>query len=242
MTAVLSLIHGWGMRPAVWQPMADRLRTRQIVICPALPGHGDAAPAPADDWLDRLIEQLPDDGVLCGWSLGGQLALQVAHRAPKKCRRLILIGTSARFVASHDWPHALDVATVNGFRQSFDTDPAGTLKRFIALQALGDTARKEVTRRLTAALTPVNEANHRGLADGLRLLAETDLRPLLANIACPVRILHGAGDALMPVSGASAMADALPDARFSAFDDCGHAPFLAREADCAALIQSFIDD
>lgn len=242
MSGVLSLIHGWGMTPDVWQPMAARLVTRQTVICPTLPGHDDAAPAPAEDWLDRLIEQLPDDGALCGWSLGGQLALQVAHRAPQKCQRLILIGTSARFVATENWPQALDAATVSSFRQGFDTDPAGTLKRFIALQALGDAARKAVTRRLTMALTPVNEANHRCLADGLRLLAETDLRPLLANIACPVRILHGAGDALMPMRGASAMADALPNARFSAFDDCGHAPFLAREADCAALIQSFIDD
>jgi pimeloyl-[acyl-carrier protein] methyl ester esterase len=242
MTSALSLIHGWGMTPAIWQPIATRLREHQAVNCPALPGHGDAPAAAPERWVDVLIDQLPDDGVLCGWSLGGQLALEIAHRAPHKCRRLILIATSPRFVAGGDWPHALDTTTVDGFIDGFDADPVATMKRFVALQALGDATRRVLTRQLTGALAPIGTAGARGLADGLRRLADTDLRPILAEITCPVRILHGAGDALMPMAGAIAMADALPNARFSAFDDCGHAPFLSREADCAALIQGFIDD
>jgi len=242
MTGALSLIHGWGMTPAIWQPLATRLGAHQTVHCPALPGHGDAPPVTPDRWVDVLIDQLPDDGVLCGWSLGGQLALEIAHRAPHKCRRLILIGTTPRFVAARDWPHALDAPTVDGFIDGFAADPVATMKRFVALQALGDAQRREVTRQLSATLSQPNETRQPGLADGLHRLAQTDLRPILGQIACPVRILHGAGDTLMPVAAAHAMADALPDARFSSFDDCGHAPFLSREADCAALIQSFIDD
>jgi pimeloyl-[acyl-carrier protein] methyl ester esterase len=242
MSAPLSLIHGWGMTPAVWAPLAARLAARQPVACPALPGHGSAPVRPGAAWLDALIEQLPEDGILCGWSLGGQLALQVAQRAPAKCRRLILIGTSPRFVRADDWPDALDAATVRDFRAGFDADPAATQKRFLALQALGDAGRRTVARQLAGALSPVDATTQAALADGLRLLEDTDLRALLPTIPCPVRILHGAQDALMPAAAARAMAEALPDARFSAFDDCGHAPFIHREADCAALIQGFIDD
>jgi pimeloyl-[acyl-carrier protein] methyl ester esterase len=56
-----------------------------------------------------------------------------------------------------------------------------------------------------------------------------------------VRLLHGAGDALMPLAAAQWLADALPDGRLSIFDDCGHAPFLSRPRDCAVLIESFAD-
>ncbi len=243
MNTALSLIHGWGLTPAIWQPLAARLGTRYAVSLPTLPGHGDAPPARGvEAWLDALIAQLPDDGVVCGWSLGGQLALQVALRAPQKCRRLILVGTSPCFVQRADWPTALDTPTVDAFRAGFATDPAATTKRFVALQAMGDAQRRQVTRCLSAALSPVGPHNHSTLAEGLALLADTDLRPMLADITCPVRVLHGMSDALMPIAAAVAMAEALPDARFTAFEDCGHAPFIGRAADCATLIESFIDD
>ena len=37
----------------------------------------------------------------------------------------------------------------------------------------------------------------------MSVLADTDLRAQVANIACPVRLLHGAHDALMPVETAT---------------------------------------
>jgi pimeloyl-[acyl-carrier protein] methyl ester esterase len=41
----------------------------------------------------------------------------------------------------------------------------------------------------------------------------------------------------MPLAGAEWLAGQLPQGRLTVFDDCGHAPFLSRPAECAALIE-----
>ena len=232
------LLHGWGLSSKVWAPLLALLPAATAL---ELPGHGGAAPAgdSLDAWAEALVARLPDGAVLVGWSLGAQLALHIAARHPHKAARLVLIAATPRFVQAPDWPAALPEATLADFRADFDTTPDATQRRFTALQAMGDGHRREVTAALNAALTPTDAAHHPALATGLRLLADTDLRPRLADVRQPVRLLHGAEDRLMPVAAAEWLADALPDARLSVFKDCGHAPQLSRPADCATLIRAF---
>ena len=75
---------------------------------------------------------------------------------------------------------------------------------------------------------------------GLQLLDDTDLRAALPSLDLPIRLLHGADDALIPASAAVAMSDALPQGRLTLLDDCGHAPHLSRPDDCAALMEGFL--
>lgn len=77
-------------------------------------------------------------------------------------------------------------------------------------------------------------------AAGLQLLDDTDLRAALPSLDLPVRLLHGAEDALIPAGAAIAMNDALPQCRLTLLDDCGHAPLLSRPDDCAALMEGFL--
>ncbi|MBT0960179.1 alpha/beta fold hydrolase [Denitromonas iodatirespirans] len=240
----LVLLHGWGLAPSVWQPLRAQLDADWPCHTPALPGHDATAPAPAAPtlaaWTDALAPALPDGALVCGWSLGTLVAMDLALRHPAKVARLALIGASPCFVQQPDWPCALATDTVDSFRRDFAAEPDKTLRRFIALQALGDAGRREVTRHLGASLAPLDTAA--GLADGLTILAHTDLRAAATAIDCPVRLLHGAHDALMPADAARWLADALPQARYSEFTDAGHAPFITRAADCATLLQGFADD
>ena len=62
------------------------------------PGYGSAPliedfDAAADDVAARL----PAGSTLCGWSLGAQLALAVAARAPAKVGKLVLVAGTASF-------------------------------------------------------------------------------------------------------------------------------------------------
>jgi len=248
-TRPLVLLHGWGLTPRIWEPVRQALPAALEIHAPALPGHGENATAAGptlDAWADAVLPRLPDGAVLCGWSLGGVIALDLARRHPVKVARLILIGTSPCFVSrpgtDAPWPHGLDAATVGGFVESFAGDPAATLRRFVALQALGDQRRRAVAAQLNAALADAGGAGGPALAAGLQLLADADLRPSLHAIPQPADLLHGAGDALMPIAAAEWLAAQLPTARLTRFDDCGHAPFLSQPAECAALIRSIVLD
>lgn len=240
----LVLLHGWGLSAAVWRPLLDHLDPRRPVHAPDLPGHGGAAPAgdTLASWAEALLPALPGNSVLVGWSLGAQLALELAHRHPERIARLVLIGASPRFTASEDWPHGLPGATLDDFRAQFDSAPEATQRRFVALQSLGDRARKAVSAALSGSLTPADASHQAALATGLRLLADTDLRPLSSALAQPVRLLHGSEDKLMPLAAAEWLADQLPGGRLSVFDQAGHAPFLSRPGDCAGLIEGFADE
>lgn len=248
-TPSLVLLHGWGLGPQVWAGLRDVLPSKQTVLAPDLPGHGAAPAAPGADiaaWSDALLPALPERAALCGWSLGGLIALDLAHRYPAKVDRLILIGSSPCFVTrtgeDDAWPHGLDADTVTGFIASFATDPATTLRRFIALQALGDARRRAVGAGLNTALAALDGDRAKALGDGLRLLADTDLRPVVRDVRQPVHIIHGTSDALMPVAAARWLAEHCEHSQLTLFDDCGHAPFLSRPDDCAALIAGALRD
>jgi len=242
MTPCITLIHGWGMHPAIWDTLCTALAPTHTVLTPALPGHdGTVAPTDPSDWVAHLADHLPDDGAVLGWSLGGQVAMQLALAFPHKVARLILVGTTPRFVQAPDWPHALACATVSQFEADFASDPQQTAKRFIALQALGDTHRRRVARALGDALTPMDAETLPALAQGLQCLSTLDLRTEAVRIACPVRLFHGGQDALMPVEAAHWLADHIPGAQMTCFVDAGHAPFLSRPDEFAVLTRRFID-
>lgn len=244
MSRDLVLLHGWGLSSSVWKPLTALLAGNFTLHAPDLPGHGRATPAgpSLDEWANALLPQIPDGAILVGWSLGAQLALHLAQQAPERVARLVLIGSSPCFVQADNWPAALPASTLDAFRQDFDTAPDTTQRRFVALQSLGDSARKAVAATLTDSLTPADDARRTALADGLRLLAETDLRAIVPRIHQPVCLLHGGEDKLMPVAAAEWLADALPNARLTVFGQCGHAPFLSRPEECAMLIEGFALD
>jgi len=243
MSLPLVLLHGWGATPALWDGLLARLDRREC-LRPALPGHPDgvAAEGGVAHWAELLLAGLPARFDLCGWSLGGLLALAIAQKAPQRLRRLVLIGSSPCFASRADWPHGLDPDQVARFCSEFDEHPAELMKRFHALQAFGDGRRRAVVAALAGCMAEPVPEHQAGMAAGLQLLQTVDLRAALAELALPVRILHGRGDALMPVEGVAQWSSQLADGRVTIFDDCGHAPHLSRPEECALLLQGFLDD
>lgn len=250
MSLPLVLLHGWGLDAGVWAPLRTALGTGREILTPSLPGHGTPAPATTriDEWSNALLAGLPERFALCGWSLGALITLDLAARHPTRVARIALLGATPSFVTrssdsdSGNWQHGLAPTTVNGFCSGFAADPAASLKRFVALQALGDARRRTVSTLLSAALADVDSTARAPLARALAVLAGADLRDRIASIRQPACLVHGLHDALMPVAAARWLAEHLPDASLTVFDDCGHAPHLSRPAECATLLEGWMLD
>lgn len=254
-TKPIVLLHGWGMLPTVWTEVIAKLGPQRPLLCPTLPGHDGKPPPPTlDAWADALVDRhaavfkdaAHEGVVLVGWSLGAMLALAIAQRHSDQVARLVLLGASPRFVAQPDWPHGLAAATVDAFVRGFADDPATTLKRFAALQVLGDAGGRRLTRQLAEHFALPLDADRNAdtiaaLATGLEVLASADLRPALHSVQQPCLLIHGETDALMPVAAAHWLAEQLPDARLHLRAATGHALPLAASVECARRIAAFVD-
>lgn len=240
----LLLIHGWGMHGGIWQGVTAALAQRFRLHVPDLPGMGYSsaqAYASLAELSALLLPQLPQRFHLCGWSLGGQVALDLALRDAARVERLALVGTTPRFVSAADWPHGVDVALFQQFARDVSDHYQETLSRFLSLQAMGGEATREQARQLRARFAERPAPDVAALRQGLRLLLGNDLRASLAGIGQPSLVLHGANDTLAPVAAARWMAEALPAARLEVIAGAGHAPFLSHPSRFAHLVTQFLE-
>jgi 2-succinyl-6-hydroxy-2,4-cyclohexadiene-1-carboxylate synthase len=96
----LVLLHGFAGTRRTWDAVTERLAPeRYTPLALDLPGHGSAADAPRPIGFAGCVEYVlahsPAQFVLCGYSLGGRVALHVALSAPERVRRLVLVSSTA---------------------------------------------------------------------------------------------------------------------------------------------------
>jgi len=238
----LVLLHGWGMNAAVWGGLATELAPHFRLHCVDLPGHGASpacAPCTLDEIADLLAAVLPRRVAVCGWSFGGQVALNWALRKPDQIERLVLLAATPRFVRSAGWDCGIDAAVLDDFARGLAHDYRATLQRFIALQTRGDAHPRDVLRRLREHLLVRGAPDVAALDAGLQLLKETDMRDRLERITQRALILHGERDTIVPLAAGEYLQRALPHATLEVLAGTAHAPFIAQPQRTARRIVEF---
>ena len=246
----LVLLHGWAMNLRVFDALAESLTPDFRVLAIDLPGHGRSAEPWAlqrDGWtLERLAAaigpRLPPDALLLGWSLGGQVALQLALDAPTRFAALALVSTTPRFAAGDDWSHGIAAGVLAQFARHLGGDYRATVRDFLDLQVRGSGDAPATLAALQAALFSHGEATPAVLARALEVLRNADLRGRLGQVAPPALVLGGQYDRVTPPGAARALAAALPRGRHHEFARCGHAPFLSHAAQFASTLRAFADE
>jgi pimeloyl-[acyl-carrier protein] methyl ester esterase len=247
----LLLIHGWAMHGGMWAGVAQKLAQHSRVMAVDLPGHGYSVghfcPSPPDAGvrLDAIVDELAAqfDGplALCGWSLGGQIALRWAMRYPQQVDRLVTVASTPGFVRRSGWDHALSVEILREFADDLQHHYALTLKRFLALQVRGGEQEREWLAVLRAALFSRGEPDLAALQGGLGILLDCDLRGALPDVSQPVLVLAGGRDMLVPPQAAQYMASRLANGRLAVIDGAAHAPFLSHPDEFVRHVVDFLD-
>jgi pimeloyl-[acyl-carrier protein] methyl ester esterase len=241
------LLHGWGLNLRVWDGLVDELSAHFRLIALDLPGHGRSAwqpgqATPAEHaWrIHGALASVSDHYSLLGWSLGGQIALDLTAAMPSRIERLLLVATTPKFVASPDWPQGMAAANLTKLAAQLRADYRRTVQDFLDLQVRGSIERAAVLQQLRNSLLVHGEATPDALANGLERLGNSDLRGTLPHVSVPALVIAGEYDRITRPAACEALARALPEARYVEMRRAAHAPFLSHRKEFAALAEGFL--
>ena len=237
MTAPLVFLPGWCVGRGPLNAAVNALNGTIF----DLPGYG-AAPLIDDFYAaaDDIAARLQPGTTLGGWSLGAQLALAVAARAPGKIGKLVLVAGTASFVTRAGWPHGMPPEMLAEFTAGIAADAEAMLPRFVGGFNRGGARAKAVTLELLQLADP--RPAGAVLATGLKWLRDVDLRQAAAQVKAPTLLVNGSADPLMPLPAAEALAALIPGARLEVFADCAHAPFISTPDDFITRVAAFVNE
>jgi 2-succinyl-6-hydroxy-2,4-cyclohexadiene-1-carboxylate synthase len=221
------LLHGFTLTGRSWEPVLERLEGADAVA-PDLRGHGDARDRRPIDFASvsaDVAAAAPAGATLCGYSLGGRVALRAALDHPGRFARLVLIGASPgiadarererRRRADEALADRAQGMTMEAFAREWERlEMFATQPPDVSARARADRLRNDP----------------RALAEALRGLGTGVMEPLwdrLGELTMPVTLLVGERDAKFR-GVAEAMASRIGDARVVVVPGAGHAAQLER--------------
>ncbi|MGO8955843.1 MAG: alpha/beta fold hydrolase [Streptosporangiaceae bacterium] len=264
---IIVCVHGLGGSAVNWSALAPLLTDRYRVLAPDLAGHGlTRSGGRGTDvtanrhLLDRFIRSMSAGPViLMGNSMGGMISLLEATYSRDLVAGLILVDPALPFMPAR--PDLLVAATfalggmpvigrvvLGGVRS---LPPEAAVAGMLAL-CCADPARvdpgvraqhAEVARRraqFTGAGADMAAATRSVIAVAGLGRGGLTYRQGIRTIDCPVLLLHGERDRLVPVSVARAAARANPSWSLVVLPGAGHVPQLEVPLECAAAITDWL--
>ena len=208
----LIFLPGLACDAAMWQAQQAALPAHWASSVTDVHSRHDTLEAMAGTLLAEHAGEL----ILCGASMGGMLAMEVARQAPQRVRGLALLGTSAR--PEDAATRALREAAIVLFEQG---RMAEVLQANLPLAF--DASRAADTALQQAYLDMIGRAGAAQLVSQNRaVIARPDALAHIGQLRCPVLVLCGESDQLAPPERSHELAAAIPGAELMLLPQCGH--------------------
>jgi pimeloyl-ACP methyl ester carboxylesterase len=227
------LLHGWCLSRKLWMYEEEALLPDHHVITPDLAGYGRSddldGPYSLDRHVDDIIGVLNDldveDVTIVGFAFGAAVAMGVAASGCTRLGRVVLIGVPSAAHSPYDkMPRAMRRDWPEFARRSAQA---------ICAQPLTDASMGWLEEMFGATPLPVALA-------GVELLGQFEPETLAPQVQVPALLVHGADDAIVPVSISEACAKLMARSRVEVVDECGHLVVVDQKARLHELVADFI--
>lgn len=237
----LLLINGIGGNIDMWEPVAGRLGHRTLVMFDA-PGTGGSpalrAPVRMRSYAALVVRLLDELGLertdVLGYSWGGALAQELAHRAPERVGALVLGATTPGVGGRPPAPWVLAAMATPARYYS------PTYLRLISPLVFGsapDAAADSSHGRARVRKPP----SMLGYTQQLYTISGWSSRPWLRTLRAPVLVLAGSRDPLIPMRNARILARSIPGARLKVIEG-GHLYLLEQSEQACQIVRAFLDE
>jgi poly(3-hydroxyalkanoate) depolymerase len=240
----LLLITGIGAHLDMWAPFAQHAGERELIAFdppgaglsqrPLLPLRMPGLARVVTDMLDELGLERVD---VLGYSFGGGLAQELAHRAPDRVRRLVLCATAPGLGGSPPRPMAaLMLATPARYYHP------RLLELSVAHIAGGRTAREPDVLARHAGERLLHPPSALGYAYQLYAVAGWTSLPWQHRVEQPTLVVAGEDDPCVPLRNGRLLASRLPNGRLHVVKGGGHLFLLDEPENVAGEIRAFLDE
>lgn len=215
----LLMLHGFQAGADLWLPSTlPALASEHHVIAPDTPGFGYSGRLRTHNlesyshFFELAIQALGYSQVnVLGHSLGGQIAIALAARAPQRINRLVLVDSAGLPQAGPQWQAPVRMLT----------DASARHLRLYPLMM-----------RLAMRASAMRE--------GLLMLQEQHVESQLKHISAPTLIIWGSRDRVAPLEHGAFMAKHIPNARLAIIRGAGHMPFYQKPEQFNSLALKFL--
>ena len=236
MKPVLLLVPGMFNTSAIWRPVQEALSTHagapEVRIADVSTQDSIAAMA-EDAW--RLVSDLPAGTplVVCGFSMGGYVAIELlaAHRA--RIQAVALVDSAANI----ETPESTLVRekTIAALERNFERTVEGIIPFSLHPDSRSNTVLVDGMRRMMHAV---------GAPTAIRqtraIIARSDHCAMLAQLAIPVLVACGRADQVTPPAQSQELARLVPGARLAWIEQAGHQTPLEQPAQLAQLLLALV--
>lgn len=237
MRETLVLLHGFAGTGRAWDGVVAALDAeRYTALAPDLRGHGTASgarPVTFEAVVSDVLARAPERFALCGYSMGGRIALHVALAARARVQRLVLVSTTAGIEDERSRAERRDADE----RLALAIERDG-LDAFADRWLAGPLFCDDPPEAQRLAREDIAHNKPAGLAAALRGIGAGAMTPLwerLAELEMPARVVVGEHDAKFRALGEQLTRE-LPNARLTVIPDAGHAlPRVAPRALAATI-------
>jgi pimeloyl-ACP methyl ester carboxylesterase len=232
--------HGIGASAGIWQDWLPALIDRYRIVTFEMRGYGRSNRPPREYiWsLDKLAQDViavaDAAGVermhLVGESIGGTIALYCAIHHGERLASLTIsngadVGAPLQKVEA--WQKQIDEQGIKAWSDQFMRD------RFY--EGALDEKRYAWYAKQQEAWT------RDSILNALAVLVGTDLRPKLADVSCPVLLLHGDTSPFIPVSVMVEMHQRFANSRLQVFPRARHGLPFSHARECSETLRQFLE-
>jgi len=225
------LSHGWAMSSRVWVDVIEALRAAgHAVLAIDHRGCGQSD----RDYEDLSVGAIADDIVAVvdacglprvavnGWSLGGAIAAEAAHRLGSRTAGLVLTnGASPRFTRCVDFPYGGERENLMAMPATIAVNRAGFFHGLAQSVCAVDVGQAAIDWMWSIFMN-----SGPGAIQSLMDIADLDQRALLASLECPVLSIVGGKDVILQPEVGMEAAKCARHGELVVFEACGHAPFI----------------
>lgn len=239
---VVLFVHALGCDQSIWDDVIDAIGFSQATLTYDLRGHGASGTVKRGDGpltiaalgedLIALLETLGlAEIILCGVSIGGMIAQQVAASRPDLIRGLILSNTAARIGTAARWEERIGIVQKQGLPSIVD----GVLDQWFPPAfkfAHPDAwAGHKVMLQRNDPITYV---------DACGALRDADLTKTTSGITHPTICISGGADGSLSPNEVAELAGYIKGAKHVTLEGVGHLPCLDAPAAMADAIRDLI--